>query len=38
MTNEVGVSVINALNADYVNANDNPEPSRGFYFHYTLRH
>jgi len=34
----IGISVINALNGDYVDASDNPVQSRGFYVHYKISH
>ena len=38
LTQSVGFSVDNLLNADYLDASDNPGASRGFYVHYSISH
>jgi hypothetical protein len=37
-TQIVGVSVDNLLNRAYIDVGDNPGDSRGYYFHYTIKH
>lgn len=38
LSHQVKFFVANALNADYVNANGTPQPERGYYVSYTLKH